>query len=256
LARLYAVMGRDIGKYTVQEVVAALQDPAQNDACKAALLKTEALPEELLGLRDFMEHHNWSTEALNAFLTPAADSFEQLQERNKHVALRYWPLKAAAVLIPMIGISWFIWQQNEPDTTRLYTTYYVAEPGLPVTMSVSTNVAFANAMSAFKDNQWEEAEHGFTLLLNQQSSNDTLHYYMGCVQLEKQLPSDAITHFSSIDTKSTFYRKARYRMLLAHLSLGNTELARSLAIAIANDTLDNHSEKAASLLSESVFSDE
>jgi TolA-binding protein len=249
-------MGRDISTYTVEEVVSALYDPEHHDACKAALLKTEALPEELLGLRDLMEQHNWNTQALNALLSPAPDLFEQLQNRNRQNRMGFWPLKVAAVLVPLLGISWFIRQQNNTTTANLYATYYVAEPGLPVTMSVSTNVAFANAMSAFKDNQWQEAEHGFTLLLNQQSSNDTLHYYMGCVQLEKQLPSDAITHFSSIDTKSTFYRKARYRMLLAHLSLGNTELARSLAIAIANDTLDNHSEKAALLLSESVFSDE
>lgn len=248
-------MDRDISTYTVEEVVSALYDPEHHDACKAALLKTGALPEELLGLRDFMEQHNWSTEALNAFLTPAADSFEQLQQRNKHVALRYWPLKAAAVLIPMIGISWFIWQQNEPDTTRLYTTYYVAEPGLPVTMSVSTNVAFANAMSAFKDNQWQEAEKGLATLLNQESDNDTLQYFMGCVQLELQDGANAISQLSEVDAASAFYKKARYRLLLAHLQMGNLELARSLSLTIANDSTDVHATQAALLLRKPTFSD-
>lgn len=248
-------MGRDIGTYTVQEVVTALQDPVRHDACKAALLKTEALPEELLGLRDFMEQHNWSTEALNAFLTPATDSFEQLQQRKTNTTFKHWPLKVAAVLIPLVGVWWFLWQQNRLDTKALYAKYHIAEPGLPVTMSVGSNVAFANAMSAFKDDQWTEAEQGFVALLNQQPDNDTLQYYMGCVQLELAHGANAILSFSEVDASSVFYRKARYRMLLAHLSLGNMELAHALATTIAKDTADDRSEKAASLLAEPPFSD-
>jgi hypothetical protein len=248
-------MDRDISTYTVEEVVSALQDPAHHHTCKAALLKTEALPEEILGLRDFMEQHNWNSEALNAFLSPAPDLFEQLQNRKRQNRMGSWPLKVAAVLVPLLGISWFIWQQNNTTTANLYATYYAAEPGLPVTMSLKGNVDFANAMSAFKDRQWQEAEKGFATLLNQESDNDTLQYFIGCVQLELQDGANAILQLSEVDSASAFYKKARYRLLLAHLQMGNVELARSLALTIVDDSTDVHATKAALLLREPTFSD-
>ena len=247
-------MDRDISTYTADEVVSALQDPAHHDVWKATLLKAEALPEELLGLRDFMERHNWNTQALNAFLSPTPDLFEQLQNRKRQNRMG-WPLKVAAVLVPLIGISWFIWKQNNTTTANLYATYYVAEPGLPVTMSLKGNVDFANAMSAFKDSQWQEAEKGFATLLNQESDNDTLQYFMGCVQLELQDGANAILQLSEVDSASAFYSKARYRLLLAHLQMDNVELAHSLATTIANDSTDAYATKAMSLLSEPSFSD-
>lgn len=133
-------------------------------------------------------------------------------------------LKYAAMLALLLGGA--IWWGTRPDAhERLYARYHVADPGLPVPMSISSNPVFHDAMVAFKMGEHEEARAKWAAMLQQRPGNDTLRYYTASALLELDSAEQAIPLFEQVaaDSGSVFAVKARWYLFLACLRAGRTD---------------------------------
>lgn len=133
-------------------------------------------------------------------------------------------LKYAAMLALLLAGA--IWWGTRPEThERLYAQYHVADPGLPVPMSISSNPGFHDAMVAFKMGEFEEARAKWAPLLQQQPLNDTLRYYTASALLEMDSTEQAIPLLEHLaaDSSSRFVDKARWYLFLAYLRTGRTD---------------------------------
>lgn len=137
---------------------------------------------------------------------------------------------AAMVAVMLAGALW--WLARPDRNERLYSEYHVADPGLPVPMSISSNPAFHDAMVAYKLGEYEEARNKWTPLLQLHPGNDTLRYYTASALLEMDSTKEAITMLQSVaqDSSSRFSRKAQWYLFLTYLKTGQLDKLRALPL--------------------------
>lgn len=131
---------------------------------------------------------------------------------------------AAMVALLLAGALWWM---ARPDThERLYAEYHVADPGLPVPMSITKAPVFHDAMVAFKMEDYAEARAKWAPLLRSDPSNDTLRYYIASALLEMDSTAQAIPLLETVakDSASQFSRKAQWYLFLTYVRTGRTDL--------------------------------
>ncbi|WP_372936290.1 tol-pal system YbgF family protein [Seonamhaeicola sp.] len=163
---------------------------------------------------------------------------EQLNEFHKEIdakpktyitsKLRFLHLKriaVAAVLIISLGSLWYF---TSNTNTRLYNKYFTPDPGLPTTMSSTSNFDFYDAMVNYKHGDYNVAISKWKTLAEKKPNNDTLNYFLGAAYLAIKKETQAIPFLEkTVQSKTDFYLKndAYYYLGLAYLKEGNVELA-------------------------------
>lgn len=137
-------------------------------------------------------------------------------------------LKYAAVVA--IILSGSLWLLRPSANERLFAEHFTADPGLPVAMSSTDDPSFADAMVSYKEGDYERARAKWSTLLQQEPMNDTLRYYIGSAWLADGDAMAAIPLFEVVaaDPGSAFRTKARWFLLLAYVSAGETAKAKAL----------------------------
>lgn len=133
-------------------------------------------------------------------------------------------LKYAAVVALCVGAA--LWWMTRPTLNeRLYAEYHVADPGLPVPMSISKDPVFHDAMVSFKMGEYEEARTKWAPLLQLDPGSDTLRYYTASALLEMDSTKEAVSLLEGIaaDSSSQFSRKAQWYLFLTYLRTGRTD---------------------------------
>ncbi|MBX2979836.1 MAG: hypothetical protein KF905_11115 [Flavobacteriales bacterium] len=142
---------------------------------------------------------------------------------------------AAAIALLIAGALW--WLDRAPQHDRLFAEHHVADPGLPVPMSLpaeragaTNDAAFHDAMVAYKLGDFAEARSKWTSLLNAAPGNDTLRYYIAQAALAEGDADSAVPLFEQVaaDAASVFSGKARWYLFLAHLKRGDRTAMQAL----------------------------
>ncbi len=135
---------------------------------------------------------------------------------------------AASVLL-LIGAFWvFMPNQNQKLNRQLATV--ALDPGLPTSLSATTNPDFAEGMNAFKREDYETARNLWQPLLIESPTNDTLLFYMAQIELEATNNGSAQEKFRQLlnQSGSIFFEKAHWYLAVALLREGKIEEATKL----------------------------
>ena len=156
--------------------------------------------------------------------------------------LRY----AAVVALLLGGALWYVLRPSADE--RLFAEHYVADPGLPVPMSISNDPVFHDAMVAYKLGDYDEARSKWATLLPSRPANDTLRYYMGSAALAGGQPMEAIPLLQAVsaDEASFFQHRAQWYLFLAQLYTGDH--AAMAGTPLADDAI--YGERVRAILSQ------
>jgi len=180
---------------------------------------------------------------------------EQLDEFHKEIPkqvpqkkspkiqyLQFRKLVAAAVIVIALGSFWFF---NQNPTDRLYSKYFTPDPGLPTTMSNTSNFEFYDAMVNYKRGEYEIAIKKWEILKIKAPNNDTLNYFLGVAHLANKNEINAIPFLEKSIQSNEFplINDAYFYLGLAHLKENH--------IGFAKDNFKNSTlESSKALLSE------
>jgi tetratricopeptide (TPR) repeat protein len=146
-----------------------------------------------------------------------------------------WKMAASVVFLLLAGaLSYTLFLQPKPGD------FDFDEPGLPVTLSHSKQLAFNNAMSRFKLGDFQNAGTAFAALLAQQAANDTLLYYSALCDFRTDKTAEALEKFEQIGPESEFYEKALYRLALIYWKNKKTREAKALLKEVMATTEDSN----------------
>ena len=132
---------------------------------------------------------------------------------------------AAAIII---GIGLF-WMNQNPSNDRIYAKYFTPDPGLPTTMSTTTNYTFFDGMVNYKQGDYKTAIAKWTPLEQKSSGNDTLQYFLGVAYLADNNPKKALPYLNETvnNAESVFFEDATFYLGLAYLKEDNIEASRT-----------------------------
>lgn len=138
--------------------------------------------------------------------------------------LNWKKFAVAAVLIIGLGSFWLF---NGNPNERLYSDYYSPDPGLPTTMSNTSSYEFNKAMVSYKQGNYKDAISTWEVLLENNTKNDTLQYFIGSALMAERNETDAIPYLSNVTklNNSTFKDDAYYYIGLAHLKKDDVKAA-------------------------------
>lgn len=165
-------------------------------------------------------------EQLNEFHKEVQDTEVQKNESPKVRFLNFRKIAAAAVLVIAIGSFWFF---NQNTNEKLFTKYFTPDPGLPTTMSRTSNYEFYDAMVNYKQGDYKTAINKWETLLKNKPQNDTLNYFLGVAHLSNKDENSAIKYLDIVtkNSNTNFKNDAYYYLGLAYLKADNVELAKN-----------------------------
>lgn len=140
-------------------------------------------------------------------------------------------LKYAAVIAVLVsGGIW--WATRATPGEQLFAEHFVADPGLPVTMSATNDPAFSDAMVSYKEGNYSVARAKWSPLLQQEPMNDTLRYYIASASLamDDEAAATPLLEGLANDTASAFRAKSQWYLFLAYIKQGQVENARALSL--------------------------
>ncbi len=165
-------------------------------------------------------------EQLNEFHKELASHQDKTIVNQPKVRRFNWRrIAVAAVLIIGLGSFWiFGGNSNE----RLYTKYFIPDPGLPTTMGNNDNYEFYEAMVDYKQGDYKGAISKWESLRNLKPQSDTLNYFIGVAHLASKNEKIAIPFLEDASKNPEFALKndAHYYLGLAYLKNGNTKQAK------------------------------
>lgn len=236
---------------SLDEILKALENKEERSHLMKELKELDASAEEVKGFQMYLRENGYSYESLKRFLNEDRISFNQLILKDKkRSSLPVWVKYAAVIVLPILGVSYFLMNGSK---NNLFDKYYEKEVGLPVLMGNDTKITFNNAMNAFKDDSYEEAIDGFNRLLELKPSNDTLHYFLGCAYFEHGNVTKAEENYKSIGDRSAFSQKRDYRLALLYIKNGELELSAKILEKIVKDPNHRYYQVAEQLLAEPYF---
>lgn len=158
---------------------------------------------------------------------------------KSNVRKLYWITSAVAASL-IIGILLFNFYNSENQNTNLAQQYWNVEEGLPVKMS--TKGIYDDAMNAFKQEQWQEAENLLVAI-----HSDTAFYFLGVINYQQKDYTTTASYFNKINNTSFWFDQSQYRLALVSILKEDFELAKK----ILQEQIDNNTlfkEQATSIL--------
>lgn len=139
---------------------------------------------------------------------------------QRHAWLRW---SAAASLILCISIAGWLFIRTGNKGQRLFSEYFYADPGLISKMGSSDNYAFDRAMVDYKTGHYPEAIQAWTTLQTENTSSDTLNYFIGVTYLALKDEKNAIAYLQKVLSmnNSVFAENANWYIGLALVREGN-----------------------------------
>ena len=139
--------------------------------------------------------------------------------------LKFIKIGIAATIILAIG---FFWMNKYSANERLYAKYFTPDPGLPTTMSTTSNYIFFDGMVNYKQGDYKNAIAKWMPLEQKKPNNDTLNYFIGVAYLADKNPQKALPYLNKTvnNPKSIFFEEATFYLGLAYLKQGNIAASR------------------------------
>lgn len=238
---------------TLNYILDSLDDKASREIIFKQLRDSDPIDDEVKGAKLFLENNNYDYKLLQNFISNSKPNFNLILKKDKKPTRQHNWLKYAAVLLPLIGIGYYLLFVNNNTDKKLYSQYYEREVGLPVVMGDTNKILFSNSMNAYRDNHYGEAINGFNQLLKINSENDTLLYFTGCANMELGKLNEAIVNFREVDEIKTFIEKSEFRLALLYIRKGGYKIAKEMLEKIASKENHRYNSQSIIILKESVF---
>lgn len=152
------------------------------------------------------------------------DLYPKSKDSNQPSSNRFWQYAAAVVAILLVGSWWF---SRPTKSERIFSQYFIPDPGLPTTMGTEDDYDFLNGMVSYKQGEYDRAIELWEPLKASRAS-DTLSYFLGISYLaqgELEAADTNLTEVANI-TDSAFNKEAMYYLGLKYLSEDKPERAR------------------------------
>jgi len=201
-----------LGDLTPKEQAAFEQEMAQDDTLRQAV-------EEQRRLIEGIELEN-ARRLLDEVMTSEPRSV------IKPLWQRAAPYLAVAASVLLLIAGWY--SLRPPRHERLYAANFEAAPGLPTTLGLSDDPAFAEGMIAYKQQQYEQALLRWQPLLTRGEVSDTLQFYLGVAHLGRGAPEPAEPLLRQVaeQSDSPFQPDAQWYLALAYLRQGKKPMVR------------------------------
>ncbi|MDN3723177.1 hypothetical protein QRD02_02190 [Aequorivita sp. SDUM287046] len=140
-----------------------------------------------------------------------------------------WLALAASFLILISVSTWAILSSgNSPQ--KVFATHFKPDPGLPTTMSTTSNYEFYYGMVNYKREEYNEAILRWETLYAANPENDTVVYFLGVANLANGNARQARKYLQATQDKpeSAFYDDAQYYLALALLKEDRIDAAKQV----------------------------
>lgn len=162
-----------------------------------------------------------------------------------------WIWAVAASIVFIVGIAlWWIMNSNSRMAQDLYAEFYRPDPGLPTLMGASEDQKLAEAMTYYREGNYEESSNRLKELTDQNIKSDTVLTYLGLSYLGEEKPEEAISTWLEIDefTDIVLARKVQWYIAMAYLKENQLELAKEQLKDIARHAEHRYFEQALKVL--------
>lgn len=152
---------------------------------------------------------------------------EIIEEPEKKWLSPSWLALAASILI-LISVSTWAILNSDNSSQKVFAANFKPDPGLPTTMSTSSNYDFYYGMVNYKRKEYGEAISRWETLYAANPKNDTVVYFLGVANLANGNARQAKKYLQSAKGKpeSAFYEEAQYYLALALLKENKIEEAK------------------------------
>ena len=150
----------------------------------------------------------------------------QTEKKSSKVRfIQFAKMGIAAAIVLCIG---FLWMNKNPSNEQLYAKHFTPDPGLPTTMSTTSNYTFFDGMVNYKQGDYKTAIAKWSTLEQKSPDNDTLQYFLGVAYLADKNNSKAIPYLNKTvnNAKSMFFEDATFYLGLAYLKEDNISDAK------------------------------
>ncbi len=153
-------------------------------------------------------------------------SSENSSNTTKSLRSRIFQLSIAASIALAFGLFYFMNQGSSSE--KLFAKHFKVDPGLPTTMSTTTNYYFYDAMVNYKREEYTIAIEKWEGLLAEKPQNDTLNYFLGVANLAIGNEVDAIKYLKvASENQNNFLKDDTYLYLgLAYIKAENIDMAK------------------------------
>lgn len=226
---------------TIERYLDHTMDAGEKVQFEAQLAKDTSLQEKVAEIRFLIE--TVETAALKSKLerfhesikdskTPIIDAPKRTLIRRRSKSSIY---AIAAILVVAFGLLYFM--NAETSTEKLFAKHFIPDPGLPTTMSNTSNFDFYDAMVNYKRAEYDLAIAKWEKLLREKPQNDSLQYFLGVSYLAKGNSSLAEEYLQKLSNQpnSIFTNDAIFYRALALLKSGKAEQATQLLKANPSD---------------------
>ncbi len=150
-----------------------------------------------------------------------------LNTNKKRPKTSFYNYAIAASLILLVSIFGVLLFDQNPNK-KLYAKYFKPDPGLPTTMSETSNFEFYDAMVNYKQGDYEKAISKWEIIQEKNQHSDTINYFLGVAHLANENEDLAISYlkFVSDSDEKSFENETNYYLGLAYLKSDNVELAK------------------------------
>ncbi len=192
---------------------------------------------ETVALREQLEEFH------NSIAQPTDDKVKKLHPVSHYKRPMRWIYSAAAVLLVLMGIFYFT--NMDSPSERIFARNFVPDPGLPTTMSTTSDYDFFDAMVNYKREEYTLAIDKWEKLLAEKPQNDSLNYFLGVSYLAIDDAETAQKYLDKLQahSESIFSEDAVYYRALALIK--KDELAQAAQLL-----RDNPSKRNSKLLSD------
>ncbi len=236
----------------MQEILDAITNMSLRIDVINKLKKITPENDEIKGVKLFLEKNEYNFQKLALFLQSSEVRIESITNKSDQKRSFNW-LKVAAVLIPIIVITYIVFINIVSPYDKLYFAYYEKELGLPVVLSKNTEKIFNESMNLFRSEDYESSLKGFNQLLVESPKNDTLNYFIGVCKLELNKNDEAIKFFKKDYNNSFFEESAEYRLAMVYIKIGELEKSKEILLNISNNLQHKYNDQATKLLKEKYF---
>jgi len=174
------------------------------------------------------------------------------QNEPKIIKLGQWrQLAVAASVAALLGV--FMWQYNSSPSSSVdaFASSYQVDPGLPVTMGEQTELAFNEAMVAYKNDELDRAQREFDQLCKTENV-DKACFFSAMVSIQKeeyQLAENQLSTLLANEPVNGLAQRAEWHLAYVQHQLDNEKYIQLLK-RIANTNGHPFQKEAKKILGE------
>jgi tetratricopeptide (TPR) repeat protein len=230
----------------LNELITDLRNDEKRLKAINTLKELESNDDALLGLKWFMEKHNYDVSKLEQFLSNSqGNPIPSIPETPVKKSFPW--LKIAAAFLVIISFSYLAYYFGA--NTNYYQRNAFYESGLPVVLSSNNKKEMDDWMTEFKSENYERAKEMGEVLLKSKKDNDTIFYFLGRIYCELGDYSEGQKLFEKVSNSSSFYDKSYFLSALCLLETNRTVGFDRLE-SIMKNKVNPYSEEANKILLE------